>query len=76
MRHAKELAIYHAAAKQFKKDHPFCGVCIENRTQDVHHIKGRGMYLLDQDTWLPVCRHCHNQIHRFPGESRRLGLIQ
>ena len=32
-------------------------------TQDVHHAKGRGKYLLDESTWLPVCRWCHDFIH-------------
>lgn len=43
---------------------------------DVHHMKGRldGNYL-DDLTWLPVCRSCHDWIHTHPKEARALGLL-
>jgi hypothetical protein len=42
---------------------------------DVHHMKGRlGGNYLDDNTWLPVCRECHDWIHAHPREARELGL--
>jgi len=41
---------------------PGCGI---NAT-DVHHIENgsnRNSTYLDTDTWVPVCRNCHNRIH-------------
>jgi ribosomal protein L32 len=31
---------------------------------------------LKVETWLAVCRHCHNWIHAHHGQARTLGLIQ
>jgi len=46
------------------------------RTQDVHHVLGRGKYLLIESTWLAVCRHCHEHIHQNPTEARTRNLLQ
>jgi hypothetical protein len=43
---------------------------------DIHHKKGRGKYLNDITTWLPVCRNCHHRIETFPKEAKTLGLSQ
>lgn len=62
------------------------GVCSENhvgpvvhdcfnRPRDVHHVRGRGKYLLDESTWLAVCRGCHDWIHSHPLTARTLGLL-
>lgn len=42
-----------------------CGVCtkpLQILDVDTHHRKGRGKYLLDITTWMPVCRQCHQRI--------------
>lgn len=47
-----------------------------NRSRDVHHVKGRlGGNLNNPDTWLAVCRTCHNWIHNHPRDARALGLL-
>ena len=44
--------------------------------KDVHHRAGRlGGNFLDESTWLPVCRPCHDWIHSHPKEARQLGLL-
>ena len=43
--------------------------CLNPATQ-VHHRKGRGKYLLSIATWMPVCHHCHEMIHKCPSWSR------
>lgn len=75
------------ASKRFCEGKRFVGVCSENfvgqaihscfnRPQDVHHKAGRlGGNFLNESTWLPVCRTCHDWIHAHPKEARALGLL-
>lgn len=63
--------------KAWVKKNPYCKtklVSCSKMTTDVHHRKGRGEYLLDQSTWLPVCRSCHDFITENSAEAIRLGL--
>lgn len=72
LRQAERLRLYRKAVRLWKKKHPFCQVCIDlksqpiRKTDDPHHRRGRGKYLLDEKTWLPVCRQHHEMIHRHP----------
>lgn len=43
---------------------------------DVHHTKGRGPYLNDVSTWIPLCRNCHNYIETHPTEAIELNFSQ
>lgn len=43
---------------------------------DVHHTRGRGIYMIDVSTWLPVCRSCHEFIELHPTLSKELGLSE
>lgn len=71
-----QLEEYSPKARAFKKARPTCEVCRKRPTRDVHHTKGRlGPNLLDEATWLAVCRCCHDWIHNNPGEARRRGLL-
>ena len=60
-----------------KSENQFCKAhldgCMHIAT-DVHHSKGRGEYLLDTSTWIPVCRACHNYIETHPEEAKALEL--
>jgi hypothetical protein len=52
--------------------------CMVNAT-DVHHTfsgADRSVYYLIQSTWFPVCRSCHDWIHKFPKEARILGYLK
>jgi hypothetical protein len=42
---------------------------------DVHHKARRGANYLRVDTWLPVCRSCHQWIESHPKESREAGWL-
>lgn len=68
---------YFKLVEQFKKDNPFCKAnvneyCTE-KTEDAHHRRGRGAYLLEVSTWLPVCRSCHNFIESHPNIAKEKG---
>jgi hypothetical protein len=78
-RQQQRLSVYNIAAKLFKKNNPVCKArikCIGSPTTDVHHKKGRGEYLLDQSTWLPVCRACHIFIETSPEQAKALGFSE
>lgn len=76
---AKLNAAYNAMATVYKKEHPMCKAQIivcTGYTTDVHHKKGRGEYLMDATTWLPVCRACHDWIGTHHERAMELGLVE
>lgn len=66
---------YTKLAKEFKLANPTCQCCKSRQTKDVHHMKGRGKYLLDSETFLAVCRLCHDAIHANPRWARENGWL-
>jgi hypothetical protein len=42
-------------------------------TVDVHHMRGRGRYYLDESTWLPTCRHHHAWVTEHHAQAVALG---
>lgn len=68
---------YSKLRKEYLSDKEMCNAklhCCTLRTTDVHHMKGRGKYLLDTSTWLPVCRNCHMWIEEHPADAKELGF--
>lgn len=72
------LKIYNVLRKDYLKDHPICE-CGRNgckrKSVDIHHKKGRGIYLNEIKYWLAVARECHTWITEHPKEAMELGLI-
>tara|TARA_R110000751_G_scaffold95607_1_gene186811 strand:+ start:449 stop:712 length:264 start_codon:yes stop_codon:yes gene_type:complete len=61
----------------FLTDRPNCMASIPGcalRASEIHHKKGRGEYHNDTNTWLSVCRSCHEWIEKHPKQSIELGL--
>tara|TARA_R110002050_G_scaffold263555_1_gene404111 strand:- start:478 stop:744 length:267 start_codon:yes stop_codon:yes gene_type:complete len=61
----------------YLNDFPMCQAALPsctNKSTDVHHKKGRGIYHNDITTWLSVCRTCHNWIELHPIEAEELGF--
>ena len=54
--------IYSKEAKTFREENENCAIrsprCT-GRTEGVHHVRGRGIYLLDKTTWKPACNACN-----------------
>ena len=69
------LKIYSALRRKFLNELPFCEVCAKEKSTDVHHRKGRGKYYLDVESWLSVCRNCHDRIHTSPAWAREKGYL-
>lgn len=73
----KENRKYSALRKQFLEDRPVCEAKLEGCTgeaSEVHHQAGRGKNLLKTDTWLAVCRNCHQEITDNSKIAIELGL--
>ena len=70
---------YLALRKIFLEENNVCFIegCNKIAT-DIHHKysgKDRNKYFLNIDTWLSVCRYCHNWIHDNSKEARKKGLL-
>jgi len=63
----------------FLEAHPWCevyaGLGVQSPATDIHHMKGRGKYMLDETTWMAVCRGAHTYIHDNPSWAREMGYI-
>mgnify|MGYP003634956779 FL=1 len=65
--------------KKFMEENPICQCsmhCCNGAATDCHHKKGRGKYHLVVNTWMSVCRQCHNWIHDNPKEAQELGFLE
>jgi len=71
--------LYNAEADEFRKQNPDCAikspVCTQ-RTQGVHHKKGRGKYLRVKEKWLPACNACNDYCEEHPEWARENGFIE
>lgn len=66
---------YGTAVALWKKENPVCNFpgC-DKPTEDCHHSRGRGKYLMDKSTWIPLCRGHHLFIESHPQKAKELGL--
>lgn len=68
---------YSILRKPFMLSHPMCEAALpgcQGPSCDVHHKKGRGKWLLVTDTWMAVCRTCHQWIETHPEEATEMGF--
>ena len=68
---------YGIRVKEWKKENPKCKAnCNQyctKETDDCQHLRGRGKYLMDESTWMPVCRSCHTYIGDHSKEAYEKG---
>jgi len=71
--------LYSILRTKYLLAHPFCEAslpgCQVNAT-DIHHKAGRQQFMLDDSTYLAVCRLCHTQIEENPEMAKTLGLSE
>ncbi len=70
---------YSLIRKAFLIKHTMCEAHLPGCTNfatEVHHKRGRGEYLLDISTWLPVCRTCHVFIENNPKIAKEKNLSE
>ena len=72
----KEGKEYLKKRSLFLTELPTCEVCMRAKSTDVHHIAGRGINYLNEDTWLSTCRPCHDRIHKDPIWAREKGYLK
>ena len=75
VKQAAKLKAYSDLRAAYLTEFPTCDICHTFRSRDVHHVHGRGRYLCSVETWLPVCRPCHEWIHTHAREARELGYL-
>jgi hypothetical protein len=79
-RRAGELREYAKLRKEYLGEHATCEVCEHRKATDIHH-KGtpggvkRGSNLNNVDTWLAVCRTCHEEIEMNKSWARTKGYL-
>jgi len=78
----KKDAEYSKLRTRYLQENSLCKInrvdCTKKAT-DIHHTyagSNRDTYYLIQSTWIPVCRNCHNWIHSYPEESRKLNYLK
>lgn len=76
---AKENREYAKVRKEYLEDNPNCEAnllgCTTGAT-DIHHKKGRGLFLCDPRHFLAVCRNCHCFIEDNPLEAKEMGFSE
>ena len=72
----KEGKEYAKKRSLFLTQLPLCEVCMKAKSTDVHHIAGRGINYLNEETFLATCRQCHEKIHREPIWARKHGYLK
>lgn len=82
---AKGQAAYLKLRKSFLREHRYCEARFILRqvghyrcqlmARDVHHSRGRGPHLCNAESFVAVCRCCHDFMHQHPGKARAVGLI-
>lgn len=75
---AAEMSEYIPLRAEFLKENPTCAVKFEGCTRqstDVHHRSMSADDFLIVDTWLAVCRTCHDKLEALPADVRREKLF-
>ena len=79
----KDSYKYDKLRKKYLAEHPMCkarikGVC-QCKATDIHHTfdgADRMLHYTDTETWIPVCRKCHDWIHSHSLEAKQLKLLK
>lgn len=72
---AKVNEIYRAAKQMYMFEHPNCEIC-GKVAHDLHHKCGRGKNLCNMNTFMALCRLCHDSVHHNVAWARERGYIQ
>jgi len=70
----RQISEYSKVRAEFLEENPNCQFKGCNKKADsIHHIKGRGIYLLKKETFMAVCHHHHVIIEHNPEWSYEHG---
>lgn len=76
---AEELYLYGVMRLRFLAVFTKCQASLRHcqyHANQIHHKRGRGLYLLDLLTWLAVCPSCHRRIEAEPANARIWGFTE
>jgi len=75
---SSERAIYRNLRIEFlqKPENMFCAVYPDLRSDQIHHMRGRGKYLNDTSTWLAVSNEGHKWIEANPKLAKERGFTK
>lgn len=75
---ASRLQVYRIRRDAFMKQNTICQCTgCATPSQDLHHMSGRlGNNLIDESTFMAVCRKCHIWIHENPKQARALKYLK
>lgn len=69
--------VYSRLRLSFLEKNPYCKAKLKNcsvHATDVHHMMGRGSHYLNQETWIALCRSCHQWCELNPLMAKDLGF--
>jgi hypothetical protein len=73
----KQLNEYHLLRREFLFQNNICAMCKDAKSTDIHHVAGRWQERLnDKNKWQPLCRGCHDYIHRNPEWAYAQGWLE
>lgn len=75
----KLTKLYSEIRLKYLEKHPFCKAVLPGclrAAEEIHHSAGRGINLINTDTWIPICRECHKKVEMSPILAKELELSQ
>jgi hypothetical protein len=73
----RQLSDYSRIRKEFLILNKICALCKRESATDIHHVAGRWRERLnDTKKWQPLCRGCHDYIHRNPEWAYAHGWLE
>jgi hypothetical protein len=70
---------YSVNRRNFLEENPYCQAKLPGCTiyaTDIHHKEGRGNNTNEVNTFMGLCRACHEYIHSNPIQARELGYLK
>jgi hypothetical protein len=71
---SSDLREYGKLRKQFLLENPMCKKYPNLIATDIHHSRGRGRFLLDTSTWVPLSRKAHIEVEGNPELAKEQGF--
>lgn len=69
---------YSTLRKDYLSKNEMCEAALpgcSGKAIEIHHKSYRGVNQNDEETWIGICRSCHNFIHANPKIAREKGLL-
>ena len=72
-KHKERLEQYYRMRDEYMENHIFCERCGSPNNLTLHHLRGRGKYLLEH--FCCLCFTCHRWVHDFPLQAELEGFL-